>query len=39
VLTVILDARTLRKLDLRISDQDNRALLPRLGPVSRLAIH
>ena len=38
VLTVILDARTLRKLALNISDQDNRALLPRLGPVSPLAI-
>jgi hypothetical protein len=38
VLTVILDAGTLRTLDLTISNQDNRALLPRLGPVSPLAI-
>ena len=38
VLTVILDARTLRKFALKISDRDNRALLPRLGPVSPLAI-
>lgn len=34
VLTVTLDARTLRMRDLKISDQDDRALLPQLGPVS-----
>jgi hypothetical protein len=39
VLTAILDARTLHTLVLGISNQDNRALLPRLGPVSPLAIH
>lgn len=38
VLTVTLDARTLRRLDLKISDQDDRALLPQLGPVSILPI-
>jgi hypothetical protein len=38
VLTVTLDARTLRMRDLKISDQDHRALLPQLGPVSILPI-
>ena len=38
VKTITFDARTLRGLDTKISDQDDRALLPELGPVSILPI-
>ncbi len=38
VLTATFDLRTLRGLDTKISDQDDRALLPQLGPVSILPI-
>jgi hypothetical protein len=38
VITMTLDAGTLRGLDTKISDQDDRALLPQLGPVSILPI-
>ena len=38
VMTMTVDAGTLRGLDTKISDQDDRALLPQLGPVSILPI-
>lgn len=38
VITATFNARTLRLLDAKISDKDDRALLPQLGPVSILAI-
>src|SRR5260370_12663296 len=38
VITATFNSRTLRGLDTKISDQDDRALLPQLGPVSILPI-